>query len=225
VNKLDQKSGKRSIDSSTLSTNDFRVRNLALEDIPGIISICQESFPDSLRWNLSMDIGWIWWKTILELDSVEKLVVSMKSEICGFCLLVIDIHKFARQKEILEINKSEVIKKLYKRPNLIFRQMNKRIKNYIEYQINKRKIFKAERYSKRDTGWIELIAISKLYRRKGLSKLLLNFSENILNEKGIRYVGSTIGTGNKASIAMHEKYGFVFKTYSKSGLIFLKHLN
>jgi ribosomal-protein-alanine N-acetyltransferase len=52
------------------------------------------------------------------------------------------------------------------------------------------------------------MTVRREYRRKGLSKRLLNFTLQFMTEKGVEDIFLEVRRSNKAAIALYEKFGF-----------------
>jgi len=208
---------------SVFPDNIFTTREMTVEDISNVLLICRESFPNSIRWHYSLEMGVKWLQTIIESNSVEKFVIARQDQICGFCILVTNIEGFNKLKSVLKINNYEIPKIAYKKSRLVLIQIKKRIKNFITFHKSIKKN-QDKKSSNRGIAWIEMIAISKKYRRMGLSKMLFMWAERTCTESGKRKIGSTIQDENIASIMMHKKFGFKLDSCSKSGMIYVKKL-
>jgi L-amino acid N-acyltransferase YncA len=57
-------------------------------------------------------------------------------------------------------------------------------------------------------AWIEKVYVSRQYRKKGIGSLIIKELLSWLKKKKVKSISSGIFVNNKASIKLHEKFGF-----------------
>lgn len=58
-------------------------------------------------------------------------------------------------------------------------------------------------------GWINRLAVDPPYRRRGLGKKLISFSEQYLHDQGIQIIAALIEDYNKTSLSLFQECGYV----------------
>ena len=66
---------------------------------------------------------------------------------------------------------------------------------------------------KEGRGYVEVLFISRKFRRKGIASLLINRFITILKQKGYKRIQLSVNTQNKGAIKLYEKLGFKLHHY------------
>lgn len=60
-------------------------------------------------------------------------------------------------------------------------------------------------------AWIDLIAVIEEARQQGIAKELIKFSQDLVKERGIKYLTSLVNDYNDASNELFKKSNFMYK--------------
>lgn len=195
------------------------------EQIDQLIEICRTSFPESLRWNGPSVQSRQWWKTMLESSFSETISLSVGDRAVGFYVLITDRELFFNERKKDPWRKKFIdvlrIAALFNNPLLIFHVVKSMIRLMKPVP---QKLFLEERLSvaQDKIAWVELLAVSPLYRGEGLAKKMQDWVLNRCKELKKLYIGVNIEPQNAVSIAMHESYGYTRICETKAGLTYVK---
>jgi ribosomal protein S18 acetylase RimI-like enzyme len=79
-----------------------------------------------------------------------------------------------------------------------------KIIGFILFEVRKREDY----WKIKKAGYIELVYISKISRRRGVGRLLMNEATKILKKRKIQYLQLTIQSKNKLAKRVWQHYGF-----------------
>lgn len=60
-------------------------------------------------------------------------------------------------------------------------------------------------------AWIDLIAVIEEARQQGIAKELIKFSQDLVKERGIKYLTGLVNDYNDASNELFKKSNFMYK--------------
>lgn len=191
------------------------IRRATQKDIEGLVKICKESFPGSIRWQNPSLQARRWWTEVIGSLSSETWVCVNNCQIVGLCLLVLDEALYAKEKRQLGGSVFARVCALIISPRVVVHKICEIIADSgsgrgKDFPIN----IPAPRINKR--AWIELIAVALQARGQGLAKEMLQFCVNRALQLGREGIQLSTGAANKAAISCYEKSGFV-RTAKKSG--------
>ena len=190
-------------------------RRMGYEDIDKLITICQMSFPDSLRWASPHSYAHRWWSTISETRSCEAWVSLSGEEITGFVLLIIDTEEWRKVKKLqLKMKLSELLSVFERSP---IRFATRAVKKLFGKKGSEVTFFHNINGTAPAPVWIELIAVTPQMQCKGIGMKLVEFSKQRAAQLSRKQLMLLVNIKNTPAQELYKKFGFKRVNSSQSG--------
>jgi ribosomal protein S18 acetylase RimI-like enzyme len=118
---------------------------------------------------------------------------------------------FVMAKEVMKHLKDEAIDAVtkYKSTSLFIAEENKQVVGFVSFYIEKNiSWFRVKKY-----GFIDEVCVFKNFRGRGIARKLVDFAENYLKKKGIKYAMLKTSLENKNSRSTWEHLGYKKELY------------
>ncbi len=66
-------------------------------DIPELVEVCRQSFPNSTRWQGAPLVARRWWKKVMSVSSAGLYILRSEGQIAAFWLLITDENSVKKQ--------------------------------------------------------------------------------------------------------------------------------
>lgn len=178
------------------------------KDIDALVSICRMCFPRSLRWHGNRSLAEKWWETVLSASGAEVYVIRKDGQIVAFCLLVTDEYAFNTVMSRLPVSWWRQILCLAQCPLVVLRKAVTFLRRRLKSRERLATCPMPTDWSPEHRTWIELIAVSPLYRRKGYASMLMKHCDSRSLALGRTKIGLKADEDNTSSRMFYESLGF-----------------
>lgn len=190
-----------------------RISSMTADDIPGVMEICAESFPDSVRWIPGSALGLRWWKNVLAFESCVVLKFVDGEQTAGFIVMVVDLDRFSRQKEGLSVGMKDYLAMAIRHPLNTMKSIVKKLQKSLKTRFATDDFpggsnQPEENMDMNEIAWIELVAVRRDMRGKRISSRLISQCKEIIAEHGKKAIFLRVDTDNIPAIRVYEKSGF-----------------
>lgn len=207
----------------------YIVRRATSGDIKDISALYQESFPEHTRSILGLKTCGAYFEAIHQHDSYY-LAVSIKDNktIAGF--MVFHINRLeSLGRRWLFADPVSIIGLVVKKPVYLFKRLFFRIKGVMrkkKVSLDKVPTEKGPSvFPLKATGYIDIIAVAKFARKRGVGKLLIGQCVDIAIKKGLKFINLTVGATNKPAIQFYNKLNFRTIIYNPSAESYILSLS
>jgi GNAT superfamily N-acetyltransferase len=184
----------------------FEIRKAASNDIPALVRICAESFPDSLRWNGPEYQVRRWWTEAIRTPSCETWVAVNVQHVSGFAILVLDNKSWTAAERRRNGGTFAAMIRIIYRPDIVVRRIARRaFPNNVIASLWTVRLSSGSLVNK---TWVELVAVERTARGLGIARKLLSQLENRTRETGHSAIGLSVENHNRSAGRLYQGLGY-----------------
>ena len=191
----------------TFMNNNIIVHNAGLKDIPAIVSIYREAFPEKTSSQLGQRTCEGYFSSMMNFGAYRLIAASFESEIVGFSIIQTDRNRSINNNVSWMLSSPmEIILYVFRHPLYLFQRLLKVLKAITKSNKSKTNIYSILG-DFNNSAYLALIAVSKNARGLGIGKLLLERSIDVSRETGKTYLDLDVLRDNINAQKMYENSG------------------
>jgi ribosomal protein S18 acetylase RimI-like enzyme len=192
-------------------------------DIPALMSISAEGFPESPRWRKAGRFARRWWRVALGSPFAETWVVEGETGLMGFVVLVVDEAGWSTERRRRCGSPMDYLLAMAAQPGMILNELRRRRRLRADVA-RPPHVPPEEAMPWGERTWIELIAVSSRARRMGVARQLQDWCEARTPALGRDRIELNVEPENGRMRAWCEGIGYVFRGHTHAGCLYSRRI-
>lgn len=186
------------------------LRKGTFEDLPQLVAIYREVFPDTTRSILGDKTCRQYFSSVLDNDSYDLVVAMKGAQMAGFVILHKNRCKSVGRAWILS-DLQAICRLLLTSPKYVISRAAYRARSgfaHLGFRAKSSDVGPLQR-----GGFIDVLAVNGSNRGQGIGRLLLSHCIALATEQGVPSLGLSVAENNLSALSLYQALGFVRARY------------